>query len=127
MRSSCPSSTSTRALSLAFKRVRNITDGHELGKIDPQLFELPAEIELYDRITVFHAALDSLLPEHRVREAFQAMEPIAESLDQFFVDVLVMAKDERVRANRIALLTRLGEDFLTLADLSKLQIEGGRS
>jgi len=120
-------SESFRALSLAFKRVRNITDGHELFDIDSSLFELPAENELYDRITAFHAALDSLLPEHRVREAFQAMEPIAESLDQFFVDVLVMAKEQRVRDNRIALLKTLGRDFLTLADLSKLQIEGDNS
>jgi glycyl-tRNA synthetase beta chain len=120
-------SESFRALSLAFKRVRNITDGHELGEIDSSLFELPAENELYDRITVFHSALNSLLSEHRVREAYQAMEPIAESLDQIFIDVLVMAKDERVRCNRIALLKTLGQDFLTLADLSKLQIEGDDS
>ena len=46
-------------------------------------------------------------------------------LDRFFVDVLVMAEDAAVRRNRIALLKLLGRDFLLLADLSKLQIEGG--
>ena len=45
-------------------------------------------------------------------------------LDRFFVEVLVMAEDERIRANRIALSKTLGRDFLRLADLSKLQIEG---
>ncbi len=120
-------SESFRALSLAFKRVLNITDGHELGKIDRSLFELPAEEDLHGQIMAFKAQLKILTPYHKFQEMFQAMEPIAESLDQFFIDVLVMAKDERVRANRIALLKTLGQDFLTLADLSKLQIEGDNS
>jgi glycyl-tRNA synthetase beta subunit len=37
----------------------------------------------------------------------------------------VMCEDERVCDNRIALLKELGRLFMNLADLSKLQVEGG--
>ena len=114
-----------RDLALAFKRVRNITDGKPEGQVDPSLFEHSEERELHDSILEFHVALERLLPEHRVTEAFEAMIPIADTLDRFFVEVLVMAEDSEVRANRIALLKMLGGDFLALADLSILQIDGG--
>jgi glycyl-tRNA synthetase beta chain len=53
------------------------------------------------------------------------MGELADVLERFFVEVLVMTDDERVRQNRVALLKSLGHEFLRLADLSKLQIEGG--
>jgi glycyl-tRNA synthetase beta chain len=119
------SDDSFRALALAFKRVRNITDGHDGGEVDPSLFEHDEEKELFESIKTFHTDLERLVPEHRVTEAFEAMIPIADTLDRFFIEVMVMAEDEKIRANRIALLKQLGEDFLTLADLSILQIDGG--
>jgi len=114
-----------RMLSLAFKRVRNITDGQPDAAVDEALFEHDAERRLHGAARDFHGRLAGLLTDGRVDEAFAAMEPLAETLDRFFVDVLVMADDDRVRMNRIALLKFLGRDFLRLADLSKLQIEGG--
>jgi glycyl-tRNA synthetase beta chain len=53
------------------------------------------------------------------------MEPLADVLERFFVEVLVMCEDAKLRANRIALLKELGREFFKLADLSKLQVEGG--
>lgn len=114
-----------RSLALAFKRVRNITDGQPDAPVEPTLLAEPAERELYDAAVAFHDRIGPLLAERRVDDAFAAMGPLAEVLDRFFVDVLVMTDDERIRTNRIALLKLLGRDFLTLADLSKLQFEGG--
>lgn len=114
-----------RALALAFKRVRNITDGQPDAEVDAALLEAPAERELHTAAHDFHDRLGPLLAAGEVDRAFAAMGPIAEVLDRFFVDVLVMAEDAAVRRNRIALLKLLGRDFLLLADLSKLQIEGG--
>ena len=116
-----------RSLGLAFKRVRNITEDQPDAGVDPARFELPAESELHRAVLAFHEHLAELVPAHRLDEAFAAMAPIAEVLDRFFVDVLVMAEDEAVRANRIALLKALGRDFFTLADLSRLQVEGSET
>jgi glycyl-tRNA synthetase beta chain len=114
-----------RALSLAFKRVRNITENQAAAQVDPDLFELDAERDLHAAATTFSGRLAGLVADRQIDEAFAAMEPLAAALDRFFVDVLVMAEDPRIRTNRIAMLQGLGRDFLTLADLSKLQIEGG--
>jgi glycyl-tRNA synthetase beta chain len=121
------SSPSFRSLALAFKRVRNITDGQPDAEVDPEIFEQREERELHEAIREFGRALDDLLPERRVEEAFTAMEPLADILERFFVEVLVMCEDERVRDNRIALLKELGRLFMNLADLSKLQVEGGEN
>jgi len=114
-----------RTLALAFKRVRNITDGQPDRGVDSELFESAEERELYAATEEFARQLEGLLPRKKVEEAFLAMEPIAEILERFFIEVLVMCEDERIRDNRIALLKHLGRHFMDLADLSKLQIEGG--
>jgi glycyl-tRNA synthetase beta chain len=114
-----------RILALAFKRVHNITDGQAGRGVDPELFEMAEERELYTATREFEKQLQDLLPKKKVEQAFLAMEPIAEILERFFIEVLVMCEDERVRDNRIALLKELGRQFMTLADLSMLQVEGG--
>jgi glycyl-tRNA synthetase beta chain len=42
-------------------------------------------------------------------------------VDQFFEDVMVMADDEALKNNRLALLNNLREQFLHVADISLLQ------
>jgi len=121
------SSSSFRSLALAFKRVRNITEGQPDAEVDPELFEQAEERELHEAIQKFGRALEDLLPERRVEEAFAAMAPLADILERFFIEVLVMCDDERARGNRIALLKKLGQNFMNLADLSKLQVEGGEN
>jgi glycyl-tRNA synthetase beta chain len=116
---------SFRSLALAFKRVRNITDGQRDAEVDTEIFEQPEELELHEATRNFGRAIGDFLPERRVEDAFAAMEPLADILERFFVEVLVMCEDERVRDNRIALLKELGRLFMNLADLSKLQVEGG--
>ena len=113
-----------RKLALAFKRVMNITTDREGETVDPALFREPAERALHEAAGVFRRQLEENLPAHRIRESFEAMLPVSDVLENFFIDVLVMADDPAIRANRIALLKDLGREFLALADLSKLQIEG---
>jgi glycyl-tRNA synthetase beta chain len=114
-----------RWLALAFKRVRNITDGQPDGVVDSGLFQQAEERELHDHTGGFADKLAECLATQRFGDAFAAMAELADVLEQFFVEVLVMHDDERLRRNRIALLKRLGREFEKLADLSKLQIEGG--
>ena len=114
-----------RALSLAFKRVKNITEGAPQRDVDPGRFEAPEEGELHAAAATFTGRLADCVGARRFDDAFSAMGELAEVLDRFFVEVLVMCDDETVRDNRVALLTTLRRDFMTLADLSKLQVDGG--
>ena len=45
-------------------------------------------------------------------------------VDTFFDKVMVMVDDERVRANRLALLRDLLSEFSTIADFSEIVTEG---
>jgi glycyl-tRNA synthetase beta chain len=114
-----------RWLALGFKRVRNITDGEPDGVVDPDAFQQDEENELYRQTVAFGERLEECLEESRFDDAFAAMAELADVLERFFVEVLVMADDEDVKRNRIALLKLLGRQFSKIADLSRLQIDGG--
>jgi glycyl-tRNA synthetase beta chain len=47
-----------------------------------------------------------------------------EQVDAFFDKVMVMVEDERLRANRLALLQTLLREFSTIADFSEVVTEG---
>jgi glycyl-tRNA synthetase beta chain len=119
------SSLQMRALSLAFKRVKNITEEAAASEVDPALFEHDEERELHEAAEIFAGKLAECVGAQRFDDAFAAMGELAEVLDRFFVEVLVMCDDESIRDNRVALLTRLRRDFMTLADLTRLQVDGG--
>ncbi len=115
-----------RALGLAFKRVKNITEDAPEPVVDPGLFATDEERELNAASGVFAGRLSECVGARRFDDAFAAMGELAEVLDRFFVEVLVMSDDTVVRENRVALLTALRREFLTLADLSRLQVDGGK-
>ena len=118
-------SEAMRALSLAFKRVKNITEEAAPAAVNPEKFTQDEERRLFDASQVFARRLTECVSARRFDDAFAAMGELAEVLDQFFVEVLVMCDDAEARENRIALLTVLRNDFMTLADLSRLQVDGG--
>ena len=118
-------SAEMRALSLAFKRVKNITEDAGDRSVTPARFEQDEERELHEASEVFAEKLRECVGARRFDDAFAAMAELAEILDRFFVEVLVMCDDETIRDNRVALLTKLRREFMTLADLSRLQVDGG--
>ncbi len=111
------------ALAAANKRIANILrKSHEAagGPVDRALLVEPAERALAE-------CVDTLAPraDERVRDGdwFGAMSVMAgarESVDRFFDEVMVMADDLRLRANRLALLAALRTLMNRVADISKL-------
>ena len=45
---------------------------------------------------------------------------LRKSVDRFFEEVMVMAENEAVRKNRLALLSELLREFTTIADFSEI-------
>jgi glycyl-tRNA synthetase len=60
-------------------------------------------------------------PESSVDELFAAFLPLTGPITNFFDNVLVMAEDEALRLNRLALLQRIAGLSTGIVDLSKLQ------
>ncbi|MFM5136721.1 DALR anticodon-binding domain-containing protein, partial [Aeromonas rivipollensis] len=53
--------------------------------------------------------------------ALTRLAALREPVDTFFNEVMVMAEDEALKANRLALLNNLRNLFLQVADISLLQ------
>jgi glycyl-tRNA synthetase beta chain len=99
-------------LAASFKRIKNILTQAEFtggGAIDVTLLEAGPERDLYDEF---------------IRIAGQPIENVISRLrpkvDLFFDKVLVNVPDERIRRNRLTLLSTLLAEFSTIADFSEI-------
>lgn len=107
-------------LAVAFKRVVNIVkEGVELP-VDPSLFEDQAETALNQALTAVAAKVGTLVEKGEYVAALSEIATLKDAVDGFFDKVMVMANDEKVRNNRLALLTRIARLFARLADFSRL-------
>jgi len=115
------------------KRVANILRGlprlsaeENRGCTQPQdaLLTEPTEKLLWIESRKVEPDLDLRLAAHDYRRAFELLLSLRPTIDKFFVDVLVMAEDEKLRTNRLRLLTYVRSLFGKVADLSKIVIEG---
>jgi glycyl-tRNA synthetase beta chain len=102
------------ALAGAFKRAKNILGDGSAAAVDASLLQEPAERDLHQAVARL-AAVDGGY-ESRLRSLATLRAPV----DRFFDDVLVMAEDPRVRANRLGLLAQALSLFYRIADISKL-------
>ena len=68
--------------------------------------------------------MDELRGKHEYEAALVGISKLRPAVDLFFDKVMVMVDDERVRANRLALLQTLLENFSTIADFSEIVTEG---
>ncbi len=112
------------SLAAANKRIRNIlrkAEGVVSDSIDETRLEDPAEKALARRIDRAAAEVGPLFRAGDYEQALKALAGLREDVDRFFDEVMVMADDEELRRNRIALLNRLANLFLGAADLSRIQ------
>lgn len=114
---------SSAALAAANKRVSNILAklDHEPGQeVDQQLLQEPAEKALAQAVQAKALEVKPLFEQANYTEALASLAELRDAVDAFFVDVMVMADDEALRNNRLALLNQLRGLFLQVADISLL-------
>ncbi|WP_456417831.1 glycine--tRNA ligase subunit beta [Thiolapillus sp.] len=112
------------ALAAANKRIRNILRkaGEPLpAAVDEQLLHDPAEKSLFHQLQTMEAQVAPLLANGDYQSALKALAGLRATVDRFFDDVMVMAEEEGLRRNRLALLKQLNALFLRVADISRLQ------
>jgi glycyl-tRNA synthetase beta chain len=112
------------SLSTANKRVRNILRKTEVSARapDPALLREPAEQDLFAAAVALKPRLASHLERLDYESALRDLATIRGEVDRFFDDVMVMAEDEALRLNRLALLADLAGLMDRVADISKLEI-----
>ena len=112
------------ALAAANKRVSNILaklDGEPPEEIDGALLEDDAEQTLTNLVVASYEQSEPLLEQGDYQGVLEMLAELREPVDAFFDTVMVMAEDEAVRNNRLALLAFLRDLFLNVADISLLQ------
>lgn len=108
------------ALAVAFKRVINIAQGAEPAEVDELLFEYPEEKLLFEAAGLMELEVAEATARRDYAAVCRALAKLRGPVDAFFDQVLVMAEDERVRRNRLALLLRISQTFLQMADFSQI-------
>ena len=94
-------------------RVIRILKDTSFDKVDESLFTDDAEKKLYEGMKGINFSGD-------YNDYLKQLIGLNASIDNFFEKVLVMDKDERIKNNRIGLLTELKKDYERIADFSKL-------
>ena len=124
------SAPAAQILIAADKRIKNIfrksgKDAEAFGAPDPALFSEDAERELWKMAQTLRTEMDALLQENNFAKALQSLTAAAAPLEKFFNEVMVNAEDEKIRANRFALLAQFSVLLNCVADLSFLSSESG--
>jgi glycyl-tRNA synthetase len=103
----------------AYARCARITRS-ETGErhLDPTLFQDKAERVLYEAL---EAAESQGWEPGSVDEMLTGFQPLIPAIEAFFDEVLVMAKDQEIQANRLALLDRVVNLASGIADFSQLE------
>lgn len=108
-------------LAEVFKRAINITKGFSGGAAaDESLFEHPEERALAAAVRDVSKRVEAAARNGRYAEVFREMAGLQPVVAAFFDKVLVMAKDPKVRNNRLALLSALSSQFAAVADFSRV-------
>ena len=113
------------ALAAANKRVANIlakqnVEVTDTVNIDESLLAEEAEKALYVELKAAQKEVDIAVPSQDYTRILTALATLRNVIDNFFDNVMVMADDEAVKNNRLALLSLLRQLFLTIADISIL-------
>jgi glycyl-tRNA synthetase beta chain len=112
-------------LAVSFKRIRKILEKANLPTGEPQtitqeLFEHDAERGLYKAMRSAAGRVNEQKRSGHFREALEAIAALRPDIDKFFEQVMVMAENEAIRQNRLALLAELLREFTTIADFSEM-------
>lgn len=114
------------SLAAANKRVSNILEKQagDSGdfSVSEDLLTENAEKELSQALASRRSGAESMIKAGQYREALASLADLQQPVDDFFDQVMVMADDEALRNNRIALLRSLRELFLQVADISQLVV-----
>jgi glycyl-tRNA synthetase beta chain len=112
-----------KPLAIAFKRVGNIIKGFKNGSVDPSRFETEEERRLYSAFSDVREKVTRLITADDYPSALTELASLRKPVDDFFENVLVMAKDETIRFNRLSFLTEISKLFYSIADFSKIVTE----
>ncbi|WP_099158535.1 glycine--tRNA ligase subunit beta [Virgibacillus ndiopensis] len=105
----------------AFTRVLNLSKKAQYAEVNKDLFETSSEQGLYEK---YQKVYDDYMDKSKNRDAIYAMKQLsefAEPIHSFFEHNMVMAEDENIRKNRLALINLVAKLIYDYADMTKIE------
>jgi glycyl-tRNA synthetase beta chain len=115
-----------KSVILQADRINRIVGEKKTSRPDIGLFSDEEEKALFKTYCQMKDIIDDHLSKKEYEKALRDYKAMTKPVEVFFEKVLVMHQDEKIRANRIALLSRVKELYLMYADFSKIVIQGER-
>lgn len=112
------------SLTAANKRIKNILkkiNRDKIPQINPLLFDNEIEKLLYNNINSNKKSIEEYIQNNEYSKALSILADLNNPINNFFDNVMVMDENKLIRNNRLSLLNLLTDQFLKIADISKLQ------
>lgn len=107
-------------LAVAFKRVVNIIKGGVTTPVDAALLAEECEKQLANALETVRTETEGCVANGDYAAALRSIATLRGPVDAFFDGVMVMAEEEAVKTNRLALLTAVARLFAGIADFSRI-------
>jgi len=105
------------------KRVNNILRDQPLYRVNSELLEEKQERELFTTFSIIMDNVQPMIARGEFAKAQRMVFRIKSSINSFFDHVLVMADDNRLRRNRLALLQAISKLLMQIADYSQIVVD----
>ncbi len=116
-----------RAISAAFKRIKNILEQarerNDEIRAEP-VFDAPYEVAFWEAAQSVGVAFVEDCSERRYASALSRLATLRAPIDSYFAEIMVMAEDRNVRANRLGMLRKLAATLEQIADFSEIVTAG---
>ncbi len=112
------------ALSLSYRRIRNILAAQEVTPYAAGKLALQEERLLLEALERAEREAGPLLEAREYLKALRVLAALRPGLDRFFEQVLVMDPDPDTRRNRLGLLKRISLLLLRAGDFAEMVLEG---
>ena len=106
------------AIMVGFKRVVNILKDGEFGSVNVSLLSEESEKALYENFQTIRESCQFAIESGDYHKALELLADLRIPIDSFFDNVMVMAEDQAIRINRLALLGEISAVFKNIADFS---------
>lgn len=106
----------------AFTRIANICKDIPVKTIDEELFVHDSEKLLYKRLQEVELKTKHFWQDKNYLSILEQVADLAEPINDFFANVMVMDKNEAIKENRLALLTAIKYFSNKIINLSKISV-----
>lgn len=103
-----------------YKRLKNIVKQNTAMDINSKLFTIKDEIKLYEQFEIIKSQFTNESIRKSPKKTLAGILNITPFLSSFFENVLVMDKNEKIKNNRINLLTNIKDLISRFANLSEI-------